>query len=84
MPAAQVADALWDGVSGGQRARELAASASEDASRANPGNPDFNHAKGDAPSDGFFNKWTFFGIICLICVFGAVREQRKKSRVALV
>jgi len=45
----------------------------------NPGNPDFNHAKGDAPSDGFFNKWTFFGILCLIGVFWVVREQRKKS-----
>src|SRR6266852_9230634 len=36
MPAAEIADGLWDGVSGSKRARELAASASEDASRPDP------------------------------------------------
>jgi len=50
----------------------------------NPGNPEFNHAKDDAPQDGFLNQWTVFGIICLIVTVGVIREQRKKSRVALV
>jgi hypothetical protein len=44
------------------------------------------HAKGDAPVHGqfiFFNAWTFFGILLLFELIRAIREQRKKSRVAV-
>jgi Protein of unknown function (DUF3592) len=50
--------------------------------RYNLSDPEFNHAEGDGPKDGFFNQWTFFGIICLVMLFMAVRERRKKSRIA--
>lgn len=49
----------------------------------NPANPDFNHAEGDGPENGFINLWTFFGIVCLIVAFSEVREQRKKTRAAV-
>ncbi|PYL77590.1 MAG: hypothetical protein DMF26_03475 [Verrucomicrobia bacterium] len=47
----------------------------------NSSDPDFNHAEGDGPEHWFFNQWTFFGIICLIIIFMAVREGRKHSRI---
>jgi hypothetical protein len=50
--------------------------------RYNASDPEFNHAEGDGPKDGFFNQWTFFGIICLIATFWMVRERRKESRKA--
>ena len=40
-------------------------------------NPSFNHAKGDAPKDGFFNQFTVFGILCLIALILVVRDQQK-------
>jgi hypothetical protein len=48
----------------------------------NSSDPDFNHAEGDAPENGFFNKFTFLGIIFLILTFGMVRQRRKESRKA--
>ena len=50
--------------------------------RYNASDADFNHAEGDGPKDGFFNHWTFFGIICLVATFWMVRDRRKESRKA--